>query len=135
MLHTQLEGIDGVTFTVHNRRTGVSEIVDVNESHAVWADVNRRTVASLDDILTIEVRDASGELIHILHHESDASDIRRAFTELISTPENLKPRRTPLFANYPNPLNPETWIPYQLANDTYAAIRIFSQTGELVRSL
>ena len=135
VLHAQLEGIDGVTLTVHNRRTGVSEIVDVDESHAVWADVNRRTVASIGDTLTIEVRDASGELIHILPHKIDARDIRRAFTELILTPENLKPRRTSLFTNYPNPFNPETWIPYQLANDTHAAIRIFSQTGELVRSL
>ncbi|MYE89781.1 hypothetical protein F4X33_12375 [Candidatus Poribacteria bacterium] len=135
VFHAQLEGIDGVTLTVHNRRTGVSEIVDVDESHAVWADVNRRTVASIGDTLTIEVRDASGELIHILPHKIDARDIRRAFTELILTPENLKPRRTSLFTNYPNPFNPETWIPYQLANDTHAAIRIFSQTGELVRSL
>ncbi len=135
VLHVQLEGIDGVTLTVHNRRTGVSEIIDVNESHAVWADVNRSTVASINDILTIEVRDASGELIHILHHEIDARDIRRAFTELILTPENLKPRRTLLLANYPNPFNPETWIPYQLANDTHAAIHIYAQTGEPIRFL
>ena len=85
-------------------------------------------------MLTIEVRDTSGELIRTLHHEIDATDIRRAFTELILTPEDLKPRQTILLANYPNPFNPETWIPYQLANDTHAAVRIYSQTGELVRS-
>lgn len=135
VLHTQLEGIDGVTLTVHNRRTGVSEVVDVNESHAVWANMNRRTVASIGDTLMIEVRDANGELIRTLHHEIDAMDIRRAFTELVLTAEDLKPRRTALLANYPNPFNPETWIPYQLARDTHAAIHIYSQTGELVRSL
>ena len=120
--------------TVHNRHTGISGIVDANGSHAVWADMSRRAVASIGDTLTIEVRDTSGELIRTLHHEIDATDIRRAFTELILTPEDLIPKQTVLLANYPNPFNPETWIPYQLAVDTHAAIRIYSQAGELVRS-
>lgn len=135
VLHAQLEGIDGVTLTVHNRRTGVSEIIDANGSHAVWADMHRRAVASVGDILRIEVRDASGELIGILHHEIDALDINRAFAELILTPEDLKPRQTALLPNYPNPFNPETWLPYQLANDTNVEIRIYSHNGQLVRSL
>ena len=135
VLRAQLEGIDGVTLTVSNPRIGVSEIVDMNRSHAVWADINRDAVASIGDTLTIEVRDINGQLIRILHHEIDATDIRRAFTELILTPEDLKPKQTALLPNYPNPFNPETWIPYQLANDTQAAIRIYSQAGELVRSL
>ena len=135
VLHAQLEGIDGVTLTVHNRRTGVSEIIDANGSHAVWADMHRRAVASVGDILRIEVRDASGELIGILHHEIDALDINRAFAELILTPEDLKPRQTALLPNYPNPFNPETWLPYQLANDINVEIRIYSHNGQLVRSL
>ena len=135
VLHTRLEEIDGITLSVPNRRTGISQFIDVSASHAVWADMSRRTVASSGDTLTIEIRDASGELIRILHHEINAKDIRRTFTELILTPEDLKPRQTALLANYPNPFNPETWIPYQLANDTNIEIRIYSQTGELVRSL
>ena len=135
VLHVQLEGIDGVTLTVRNPRTGVSEIVDINRSHAVWADMNRREVASIGDILMVEVHDPRGELIRTLHHEIDALDIRRTFTELILTPEDLKPQQTALLRNYPNPFNPETWIPYQIANDAHAAIRIYSQSGALVRSL
>ena len=97
VFHAQLDEIDGVTLTIYNRRTGISEIVNVNESHAVWADISRRTVASVGDTLLIEMRDTSGQLIRTLHHEIDAPDIRRAFTELILTPEHLKPGtdRTP----------------------------------------
>ncbi len=135
VLHAQFDQIDGVTLTIYNRRTGVSEIVNVNESHAVWTGISRRTVASIGDTLVIEMRDANGQLIRTLHHEIDATDIRRAFTELILTPAHLKPERTALLPNYPNPFNPETWIPYQLGNNTHAAIHIYSQTGELVRSL
>ena len=135
VLHAQLEGIDGVTLTVRNRRTKISQFIDVKGSHAVWADMNRRAVAAIGDTLMVEVRATSGDLIRTLYHEIDTVDIRRAFTELILTLEDLKPKQTALLANYPNPFNPETWIPYQLANDTHAAIRIYSQKGELVRSL
>ena len=135
VLHAQLEGLNGMMLTVHNRRTGISHLIDVNGSHAVWADMSRRTVAAIGDTLMVELRDTSGELIRTLSHEISATDIRQAFTELILTPEDLAPRQTTLLANYPNPFNPETWIPYQLANNTHAAIHIYSQTGELVRSL
>ena len=38
-------------------------------------------------------------------------------------------------ANYPNPFNPETCIPYQLANPADVSVRIYSVDGTLVRTL
>ena len=46
-----------------------------------------------------------------------------------------RPEKTQLFANYPNPFNPETWIPYELAADTNVKIRIYNTHGVMVRSL
>ena len=43
-------------------------------------------------------------------------------------------RMSKLLPNYPNPFNPETWIPYMLADPANVAIRIYSATGQLVRS-
>ena len=43
--------------------------------------------------------------------------------------------KTSLFPNYPNPFNPETWIPYQLATPTTVTISIHAADGKLVRSL
>lgn len=40
-----------------------------------------------------------------------------------------------LLQNYPNPFNPDTWIPYQLADDSEAAITIYDPTGQVVRAL
>ena len=37
--------------------------------------------------------------------------------QLLAT--ETRPEKTQLFANYPNPFNPETWIPYELATDTH----------------
>ncbi|MDE0011042.1 MAG: 5'-nucleotidase C-terminal domain-containing protein [Candidatus Poribacteria bacterium] len=135
VLRAQLEGISGVTLTVYNGRTRVAEAVDSNNFHAAWADTSRQAVVSVGDILRIEVRDTTGSLIRTFQHEISAADIHRAFTELRLTPADLIPKRTVLLANYPNPFNPETWLPYQLANDAEVTIHIYSSSGQLVRLL
>ena len=136
VLRAQLKGISGVELTVYNGHTRVAEAVDTNNFHAVWADMNRQvSVVSAGDILTIEVRDTTGDLIRTLQHEISVADIHRAFTEVRLTPADLIPKRTALLANYPNPFNPETWLPYQLANDAEVTIRIYSSAGYLVRHL
>jgi len=43
------------------------------------------------------------------------------------------PMKTQLLPNYPNPFNPETWIPYHLAYDTDAKLSIYDTKGVLVR--
>ena len=45
------------------------------------------------------------------------------------------PLKTAVFTNYPNPFNPETWIPYQLAAPTEVTVSIHSADGKLVRTL
>jgi WD40 repeat protein len=40
-----------------------------------------------------------------------------------------------LLLNYPNPANPETWIPYQLLQPAPVVIRIYNQKGQVVRTL
>ena len=45
------------------------------------------------------------------------------------------PSRSTLLQNFPNPFNPETWIPYELANEAEVVIKIYNVKGELVRAL
>ena len=47
----------------------------------------------------------------------------------------LLPQETRLLANYPNPFNPETWIPYQLAKPADVNVSIYATDGALVRTL
>ena len=47
----------------------------------------------------------------------------------------LTPKETMLLPNYPNPFNPETWIPYHLARGAEVAITIYDTKGTLVRRL
>ena len=46
---------------------------------------------------------------------------------------SLTPKETVLLPNYPNPFNPETWIPYQLSEPVAVDITIYSADGQLVR--
>ena len=47
----------------------------------------------------------------------------------------LTPKNTAVLPNYPNPFNPETWIPYQLATPADIRISIYAADGKLVRML
>ena len=47
----------------------------------------------------------------------------------------LVPKETELLPNYPNPFNPETWIPYRLAEDAFVTLTIYDQRGRVVRRL
>ena len=48
---------------------------------------------------------------------------------------SLIPEETALLSNYPNPFNPETWIPYQLAQSAEVTLTIYDMNGEMVRCL
>ena len=47
----------------------------------------------------------------------------------------LTPKETVLLPNYPNPFNPETWIPYHLAHDAAVTLTMYDTKGVLVRQL
>ena len=47
----------------------------------------------------------------------------------------LAPKETALLPNYPNPFNPETWIPYQIAAPADVVVQIYTINGALVKTL
>ena len=67
------------------------------------------------------------EQVYLLRHFGSAAKV------------NAKPLRIPeetsLLPNYPNPFNPETWIPYQLANPADVTLTIYDIKGHVVRDL
>ena len=68
-----------------------------------------------------------------------ADDGSLAFQQGISNLEHLlkamHPNVTALLPNYPNPFNPETWIPYHLAHAADVTLAIYNTTGVMVRQL
>ena len=74
----------------------------------------------LTDARSLEVKDAI---------------MKRGFVVLEQLLMSLTPRETELLANYPNPFNPETWIPYRLAEDAFVTLTIYDLSGRIVRTL
>ena len=62
-------------------------------------------------------------------------DFNQGISVLREILQSLKPEETVLMANYPNPFNPETWIPYHLGQESEVVINIYDTTGKIVRTL
>ncbi|MAF08879.1 hypothetical protein CMK11_00355 [Candidatus Poribacteria bacterium] len=73
---------------------------------------------------------ASGE-IRASHLRLNRSRVEVAF----SHPFRVEPYRFQLMANYPNPFNPETWIPFELSADADVVVSIYALDGRRVRTL
>ncbi len=63
------------------------------------------------------------------------STFQRGITMLEQLLTSLTPKETTLLPNYPNPFNPETWIPYQLAESANVNISIYAADRKLVQTL
>ena len=120
------------------------------------ADLNGDGVVNVDDLLTVtgaldnaaaapvaqsqalEMFTAADVKLWLSHAQrldlTDATSLRGIlFLERLLAA--LLPKETVLLANYPNPFNPETWIPYRLAEDAFVTLTIYDQSGQIVRTL
>ena len=140
---SDIQGMDtGTAYTLvaENLRTGTiaSENITtgVRRSSAVWADLNRKSVVEAGDKLEIALYDDRGRVVSGPFQRTVATtDIRNAFLSLELTVGDVRPHETILAQNFPNPFNPETWIPYQLSEATEVSVQIYDVSGRLVRTL
>jgi len=106
-------------------------VVDVIGGKFYWTEWGKLRRADLDGGNVEDVVTGLGELTDLVLGINAAGQIGVAAAPMTQTVVE----QTSLLANYPNPFNPETWIPYQLATDTDVEIRIYDTRGSLVRSL
>ena len=128
------------TLVAKNLRTGAvaTEPISSSKIHstAVWADLNRNSVIAAGDRLEITVHDDSGNIVSgPFTHTVDIADIRQAYLRLSLVVGDVHPEQTRLAQNFPNPFNPETWMPFQLSESSFASIQIYSASGQVVRTL
>ena len=74
-------------------------------------------------------------LIQAQNSNNVSEKYRRGVALLEQLLIGLTPKVTALLSNYPNPFNPETWIPFQLAKPTNVSIKIYTSNGQLVRHI
>ena len=155
--------IDSQFATYDANQDGVVNILDLTfiagrfgESGPNSADVNRDGVVNIQDLILVAGALAQTQTAPSLHptslamfttadiqawlaeaHGLDLTDpkLQRGIRFLEQLLSMLVPKETALLPNYPNPFNPETWIPYQLTKDADVTLRIYAVNGQLVQML
>ena len=99
-------------------------------------DVETGRAAMIGDILEVSVQSPSPLIgVQPLRYTVTAEDVLRSRVELADLVAYEIPTETELLRNYPNPFNPETWIPYRLAEDAFVMLTIYDGSGRVVRTL
>ncbi len=121
-------------------------------------DVNRDGVINIQDLIIVaqhmgETTDSAAPNVYVMDSKELTPAIVQEWIQLAQIEddgslafqqgiENLQrllasllPEKTALLANYPNPFNPETWIPYQLAKPAEVTLTIYTINGSVIRIL
>ena len=120
------------------------------------ADVNEDGIVNVVDLVTVAGAIGGGAAAPSLHPQAlaafTAADVQQWLTQVQHVDMNdamlqrgirfleqllvaLIPKETALLVNYPNPFNPETWIPYQLAEPANVTLTLYAVDGTVVRTL
>ena len=104
--------------------------IDVDDFAQVQAQMTGRAPGAPAAIHTL-----ADTLAHIKDLDITDPRVQRVVQLLENQLAELAPKKTVLLANYPNPFNPETWIPYRLAKAADVRLTIYATNGQVVRSL
>ena len=131
---------ESYTMVVKNLRTGVVTTQQTDSAKervsAVWANLDRSNIVEAGDKVEIALLDARGTIVSgPFQRTVQTSDIQNAFLNVQMRVGDVRPEETILGQNFPNPFNPETWIPYQLNRDSSVTIQIYNVSGQSVRTL
>ena len=114
---------------------GVSDIADILLVVEAIGNAGGAPAARLQAQHLLTAERVQQWLIEATLLDEDSSTYRRGILVLEQLLTLLAPRETVLLPNYPNPFNPETWIPYQIAEPADVTVHIYATTGHLVRTL
>ena len=134
----------------------VSVSVNFGKTGENIADVNGDGIVNIVDLVKVAGKIGAGAAAPAAHPKSlemlTAADVQHwlthaqhaGLTDAISLRGILMlqqllaaliPKETSLLPNYPNPFNPETWIPYQLSEPAAVTLHIYAVDGRLIRTL
>ena len=97
-------------------------------------NLNRQDLVVEGDLVEVKLIGNNGKRRANSQFRVGQQELATAY-RLVELESNPVPDLTRLLQNYPNPFNPETWIPYQLSQDSEVKIRIYDVGGLLVRSM
>lgn len=111
--------------------------VEMAEGYTMtFVDLKAGNAARIGDVLEISA-DSPNPLIGVqpVRHIVTVDDVKNSTIQLEALIAYEIPAETELLRNYPNPFNPETWIPYHLAQDADVKLTIYDVNGAVVRDI
>ena len=121
-----------------NHQTGkqLSGRIQGSRFYFVLADLSMRPVVAEGQTFEIRAEDKDANLIAgPVTWQLDARHLRQAYLHQQLTIGDVIPNQTQLLPNYPNPFNPETWIPFELEQGAGVSMMISDNRGNTVRQL
>ena len=130
----------GIRVILKNLSTGreVAAVTGGDEAgyRLTIVDIETGQAAQIGDILEISAQSLDASIgVQPLRYTVTAEDVKRSRIQLPALVSHQIPAETKLLRNYPNPFNPETWIPYRLAEDAFVVLTIYDGNGRVVRTL
>ena len=113
----------------------VVSVLDLVLAAGMFEETAAAPSAQLQVLETVTAVEVQGWLTDARSLEPKDPIMKRGFVVLEQLLISLTPKETELLANYPNPFNPETWIPYRLAEDAFVTLTIYDLSGQVVRTL
>ena len=164
MIQPHLEATESPSIIAEVNADGVINILDLvtianhisNGTFDAMADVNSDGVVSILDLVLVagmfeeaaaapSAQPQVPETLTAVEVQDWLTDARaleirdpimkRGFVVLKQLLVSLTPTKTELLSNYPNPFNPETWLPFRLAEDADVTLTIYDVGGRMVRTL
>ena len=114
---------------------GVVDIVDLVKVAAALGNAGAAPFLYPQTLAMLTASDVQSWLAQAQHLNLTDIASQRGIRFLEQLLAVLTPQETILLPNYPNPFNPETWIPYQLANSSDVQILIYDTRGIAIRRL
>ena len=129
--------LDGLNVSFKNLSSGLvlGSTIATDDYSMTFVKIDT-TAAKVGDILEINA-DSGNPLLGVrpVQHVVTAQDVLNGSISLPDLVSYEIPAQSELLANYPNPFNPETWIPYRLAEDASVSVTIYGASGSLVRTI
>ena len=134
--------LNNISVTVRHLSSGTVTtdaigVEDAGRFSVTIVDFSHNCAAQIGDIFEINFRDHSRQFylepIRRLVTQADVQQGRITVGDVIAY---VIPSHSALLPNWPNPFNPDTWIPFQLSKSADdVTLRIYDARGRLVRTL
>ena len=126
---------DTLTYSLSGTDADAFDIVSTSGQLQTKDTLDADTKSSYTVTLTVYDGNSGGDRITVTIDvtENVEDENVRAAPSVDTSP--IIPDRTALLTNFPNPFNPETWIPYQLAKPAAVTLTIYDIRGVVVREL